>query len=217
MFIGVLKMQVIEKMVPVGKLYDAGSGVRLADTSDTLMANLSNAEKERYGKAIIKVDRQETLNRKDLTLFDKIDALTFEHHGMCLKDSLVTKARIKACKKYGVQFIDRDGLIDHMDCMLDAQQSNNRMATNSNAENMAILLLSKLGEDRFYGFAQAFSSIKNNVALTKADIEALKEADQVLVTYLKSSMIHGLVREAITEACDELGIEFDDLKTKTIH
>jgi hypothetical protein len=166
---------------------------------------------------MIKVDRQETLNRKDLALFDKIDAVTFEHYGMCLKDSLVTKARIKACKKYGVQFIDRDGLIDHMNCMFGAQQSSNRMATNSNAEKMAILLLSQLGEDRFYEFAQAFSSITSNVALTKADLEVLKEVDQVLVAYLKSSMIHGRVREAIAEACDELGIEFDDLKTKTIH
>ena len=210
-------MQVIEKMVPVGKLYDAGSGVRLADTSDTLMANLSKAEKERYGKAMIKVNRQETLNRKDLALFDKIDAVTFEHHGMCLKDSLVTKARIKACKKYGVQFIDRDGLINHMDCMLGAQQSSKPMAANGNSEKIAILLLSQLGEDRFCEFAQAFSSIKNNVALTKADLEVLKEADQVLVAYLNSSMIHGRVREAITEACDELGIDFDNLKTKTIH
>jgi len=217
MFIGVLKMQVIEKMVPVGKLYDAGSGVRLADTSDTLMANLSKTEKERYGEAMVKIERQEKLNRKDLALFDKIDTLTFEHHGMCLKDSLVTKARIKACKKYGVQFIDRDGLIDHMDCMLGTQQSSNHMATNNTSEMIAILLFSKLGKDRFCEIARAFSSIKSNVALTKADLEAIKEADQVLVTYLKSSMIHGQVLEAITVACDELGIEFDDLKTKTIH
>ena len=104
-----------------------------------------------------------------------------------------------------------------MDCMLGAQQSSKPMAANGNSEKIAILLLSQLGEDRFCEFAQAFSSIKNNVALTKADLEVLKEADQVLVAYLNSSMIHGRVREAITEACDELGIDFDDLKTKTIH
>ena len=39
-------------------------------------------------------------------------------HGMCLKDSAVTKARLKACRRYGINFIDRDGLVDHMKLFL---------------------------------------------------------------------------------------------------
>lgn len=217
MFIGGLQMQFRQKMVPVGKLYDAGSGVRIADTSETLMRNLSRSEKERYSTAMIKVDRQQTLSRKDLALFDKIDALTFEHHGMCLKDSLVTKARIKASKKYGVQFIDRDRLVDHMHCMLGSQAAEAFDESVSNNEKLAILLLSQLGEERFYEFVKAFSSIRSNVALTKANLEVVKEAEQICVDFLKASMIHGRVLEAINEACDRLGVAFKELNIKTMH
>lgn len=203
-------------MVPVGKLYDEESGVRLADTSETLMENLSKAEKERYSKAMIKVNRHETLNRKDLALFDKIDALTLEYHGMCLKDSLVTKSRIKACKKHGIQFNDRDGLVKHMNYMLGTQEEDFDEIS-SDQEKLGILLLSKLGEERLYEFANAFNSIRANIALTKADLEVLKEADQIFVSSIKASMIYGQVLEAIDEACDRLGIIFANLKTKTTH
>ncbi len=51
-------------------------------------------------------------------MLDRIDQLTMDVHGICLKDSKVTKARMKAAKRYGMQFIDRDGLVDHMNMAL---------------------------------------------------------------------------------------------------
>ena len=67
-----------------------------------------------YGDAITKVSEGEKLNPDDLLILDQIDQLTFEALGFCLKDAVATRARVKACKTYGINFNDRDGLIDHM-------------------------------------------------------------------------------------------------------
>jgi hypothetical protein len=69
-------------------------------------------------QAIGKVQAKQKLNINDVKVFDKIDAITMNAHGFCLKDSLLTKARIKACKRYGMRFNDRDGLEAHMNAML---------------------------------------------------------------------------------------------------
>ena len=73
------------EMVTATKLFDAYSGVRLMDTTQTIQINLSKDELERYGRAMMKINTRQNLNQKDLAVFDKIDQLTFKHHGMCLK------------------------------------------------------------------------------------------------------------------------------------
>jgi len=102
------------KLVPLSEVFDYASGMNMFEITQTFTNRLDKCELMRYINAMEKVATKEVLNKKDIELFDKIDEITFKHFGMCLKDSQVTKARIKSCKKYGVQFVDRDGLIEHM-------------------------------------------------------------------------------------------------------
>ena len=88
------------KLVPISEVFDFASGMNMFEVTQTFTNRLDKCELMRYINAVEKVAIKEVLNKKDLELFDKIDAITYEHCGMCLKDSQVTKARIKACKKY---------------------------------------------------------------------------------------------------------------------
>ena len=105
-------------MVSADKIMLSGTGIRLLDVSSTIKEGLSQEELAFYTKAINKINQGIKLNRKDLKVLDRIDQLTMDVHGLCLKDSKVTKARMKAAKRYGMQFIDRDGLVDHMNMAL---------------------------------------------------------------------------------------------------
>ena len=109
-------MQVKFEMVPLSKLFlgDEVNPVRWTDVIDSVQNSLSSKENEAYFEANIKVMTGRVLSRKDVLLYDRIDAITMEKYGLCLKDSKVTKARIKACRIYSIKFNDRDGLIDHM-------------------------------------------------------------------------------------------------------
>jgi hypothetical protein len=122
--LGALKMQFTHEKIKVRKIIDGFSGQNLLDVNKTICTNLEIYELHIYSRAIRKVLNKEALNRDDLKILDKIDALTYEKHGMCLKDSVITKARLKACKKYSMQFIDRDGLQAHMKIFLGIQQEN---------------------------------------------------------------------------------------------
>lgn len=106
------------EMVPAERIFDLHSKVRLIDVAKTIQTNLTEDELKTYDSAIFKVSVGEKMSRSDAIIFNKIDAITMQEHGMCLKDSKVTKARLKACRRYGIKFIDRDGLIDHMKLML---------------------------------------------------------------------------------------------------
>ena len=107
-------MKTVFKEVPITKIYTANSNVNLAKAASVIFDSLNKAEAEIYWKAMVKIRNKQNLNRRDLLTFDKIDAITFRDFGICLKDSVVTKARIKASKKYSIEFIDRDGLVEHM-------------------------------------------------------------------------------------------------------
>ena len=106
----------------VRNIIDGFTGQSLLDVKTTINNSLNGSEHQTYSSALEKILSKKTLNRKDLKVLDKIDALTYEKHGMCLKDSKVTNARIKACKKYGMKFIDRDGLQEHMKFMFNLKQ-----------------------------------------------------------------------------------------------
>ena len=109
-------MQVKFEMVPVEKIVVGNKDniVNLMEVVNTVNSCLTTKETEQYLDANIKVITGRTLSRNDVLLYDRIDAITMEKHGMCLKDSKVTKARLKACRKYSMKLNDRDGLIDHM-------------------------------------------------------------------------------------------------------
>lgn len=84
------------------------------DCQRTIHQSLKSNEFMDYMSAINKIQRQKPLRRTDLELFDRIDTLTMAKFGVCLKDSKVTRARINACKHFGIEFEDRGGLVDHM-------------------------------------------------------------------------------------------------------
>ena len=106
------------EMVPLKKMNDAFSLVNLNDVLETLSNKLTRDELATYARACMKVMTREKLSRCDAMLFNKIDEITMREHGMCLKDSAVTKARLIACKRFGIKFIDRDNLINHMNMFL---------------------------------------------------------------------------------------------------
>ncbi len=111
-------MEYKTEMVPLKKMNDAFSLVNLNDVLETLSNKLTRDELATYARACMKVMTREKLSRCDAMLFNKIDEITMREHGMCLKDSAVTKARLIACKRFGIKFIDRDNLINHMNMFL---------------------------------------------------------------------------------------------------
>ena len=86
-------------MISADKIMLSGSGIALLDVQRTIKEELSQAELALYTKAINKINQREKLNRNDLRVLERIDQLTMEVHGLCLKDSQVTKARMKAAKR----------------------------------------------------------------------------------------------------------------------
>ena len=110
-------MNVQLAMVPASKLF-FNDNLSALDATRTISKNLDKRELTIYMHAIGKVHAQQKLNKNDVKVLDKIDAITMNAHGFCLKDSKVTQARIKACKRYGIRFNDRDGLEAHMNAMI---------------------------------------------------------------------------------------------------
>ena len=154
-----------------------------------------------------KVNQSEKLNRKDLKVLDRIDRLTMDVHGICLKDSKVTKARIKAAKRYGVQFIDRDGLVDHMNMALGL--------TDDSSEEEAFFdpimecLNANMCSDCMNKVHHAAFKIANQIALTEDDVWIMQEASSILFEELGFSFDDSEIGDALIEACDRLGIKYN--------
>uniref|UniRef100_UPI004048857E hypothetical protein n=1 Tax=Polynucleobacter sp. TaxID=2029855 RepID=UPI004048857E len=211
-------MEMKLEMVPVDKLTDAYSGVSMIDSAQTVLNGLSKSELDRYGKAMNKIERRQTLNIKDLNVLDKIDKLTFEAHGMCLKDSLVTKARIKACKKYGLKFIDRNGLVDHMNQVM-SSSFNAKQEELSDEElkaRIGCFIMDRLGENRFQDF---LNTLERSVSkgLDIEDLQVLSEVEYFTCKELGFSIFNSAIQKAINEACIKYGFKFDELSKETIH
>lgn len=111
-----MEMQI--EMVSLDQVLDGYSMVNLGSVTKTIQKELTASELDTYSGACFKVVMGEKLDREDVIVFNKIDEITMRLHGMCLKDAAVTKARIGACKRNGIKFIDRDNLIDHMKFMM---------------------------------------------------------------------------------------------------
>ena len=111
-------MEYKTEMVAIENINDAYSLVRISDVYETLQKELGVAELKKYSTSCLNVMMGAKLSRSETILLNKVDEITMREHGMCLKDSAVTKARLKACRRFGMKFIDRDNLIDHMKTML---------------------------------------------------------------------------------------------------
>jgi len=102
------------EMVSLDQILDGYSMVSIGEVYETLRKQLSATELKKYSMSCLNVMMGAKLSRSETILLNKVDEITMREHGMCLKDSAVTKARLKACRRYGMKFIDRDNLIDHM-------------------------------------------------------------------------------------------------------
>ncbi len=111
-------MEYKTEMVSLKEMLDACSLVSIGDVYATLQKKLGAAELQKYSISCLNVMMGKKLSRSETILLNKVDEITMREHGMCLKDSAVTKARLKACRRFGMKFIDRDNLIDHMKTML---------------------------------------------------------------------------------------------------
>lgn len=208
-------MQFKQKMVSASEVFDAYSGVCLADTTQTIADNLSKSESERYQQALMKVCNHKKLNRSDLNVFDRIDEITYKHHGMCLKDSQVTKARIKASKKYRIPFVDRDGLVEHMNAV-------NSNANPPNDVEEYYFALGKLFQDEFgadvhHKLAKVVQKMDRKEGFNLEDLNFLSELEVFADQELGWTVVDDEIRGAIERSCNKLGIYFQNLQKVVTH
>lgn len=194
-------------MVSADKIMLSSTGIGLLDVYSTIDDGLSKGELILYTKAIRKVNKGEKLNRRDLKVFDRIDQLTMDVHGICLKDSKVTKARIKAAKRYGMQFIDRDGLVDHMNMALGLTDECNE--DESDFDPIMECLEANMCSDCMDKVHQAAFKIANQIALTEDDVWIMQEASSIVLEELGFSFDDTVIGEALIEACDRLGVKYN--------
>jgi hypothetical protein len=194
-------------MVSADKIMLSSSGIGLLDVHSTIKEGLSQAESALYSKAINKVNRGEKLNRKDLRVLDRIDQLTMNVHGLCLKDSKVTKARMKAAKRYGMKFIDRDGLVDHMNMALGIADEGNE--DEFDFDPITPCLEANMCSDCMDKVNQASFKIANQIPLTEDDVWIMQEASSIVFEELGFSFDDSEIGNALIEACDRLGVKYN--------
>lgn len=114
-------MKTVIKQVPATSIMFAPN-VSLMDCQRVIQQNMNLDTVMDYAMALDKIQRNKPLRRSDLELFDKVDEITTKHLGITLKDSKVTRARLNACKHFGIEFEDRGGLINHMNLVEAAKQ-----------------------------------------------------------------------------------------------
>ena len=194
-------------MISADKIMLSGSGIALLDVHSTIKEGLSQEELALYTKAINKVNQSKKLNRKDLKVLDRIDQLTMDVHGLCLKDSQVTKARMKAAKRYGMQFIDRDGLVDHMNMALGLTDECNE--DESDFDQIMECLEANMCSDCIDKVHEASFKIANQIPLTEDDVWIMQEASSIVFEELGFSFDGSEIGDALIEACDRLGIKYN--------
>ena len=192
-------------MVSADKIMLSGTGIRLLDVSSTIKEGLSQEELALYTKAINKISQGVKLNRKDLKVLDRIDQLTMDVHGLCLKDSKVTKARMKAAKRYGMQFIDRDGLVDHMNMALGISGDEDEDFFDPIME----CLEANICSDYMDKVHEASFKIANQIPLTEDDVWIMQEASSIVFEELGFSFDDSEIGNALIEACDRLGVKYN--------
>ena len=194
-------------MISADKIMLSGSGVALLDVHSTIEEGLTREELALYTKAINKINQSVKLNRKDLRVLDRIDQLTMDVHGICLKDSQVTKARMKGAKRYGMQFIDRDGLVDHMNMALGLTDECNDQE--SDFDPIMECLNANMCSDCIDKVHQASFKIANQMPLTEDDVWIMQEASSIIFEELGFSFDDSEIGDALIEACDRLGVKYN--------
>ena len=204
-------MQFTQEKIKLTNAIDGFSGQNLLDVNTTIINSLERFELHIYSRAISKVLNKETLNRDDIKMLDKIDALTYKKHGMCLKDSAVTKARLKACKKYGMQFIDRDGLVVHLQMMTNLNQEKTA------ADKFGAYMADKLGAGSIEAFYKAMNKVKQGVDLDITDLKTFDAIEEIAEKKFNWCIRDEEVQTARKNASEKLGVKFVDLSKVVFH
>ncbi len=194
-------------MVGADKIMLSNTGIALQDVYSTIQKELSQAELALYTKAINKVNQREKLNRKDLKVLDRIDQLTMDVHGLCLKDSQATKARMKAAKRYGMQFIDRDGLVEHMNMALGIADEGDEGELVF--DPITPCLEANMCSDSMNKVHVASFKIANDIPLTEDDVWIMQEAISIVFEELGYSIDDSKIGDVLIEACNRLGIKYN--------
>lgn len=118
-------MKTVIKKVPATSIMLAPN-VSLMDCQQVIQQSMNLGAFMDYSMALDKIQRNKPLRKSDLELFDHVDKVTTKYLGVTLKDSKVTRARLNACKHFGIEFEDRGGLIDHMNLVEAANQNPNQ-------------------------------------------------------------------------------------------
>lgn len=93
---------------------EIAKGVSLLDCKNVIYKSMNLGAFIDYAVALDRIQFGQPLEKSDLELFDHVDRVTSKYLGVTLKDSNVTRARLDACKHFGIEFVDRGGLIDHL-------------------------------------------------------------------------------------------------------
>ena len=191
-------------------LKDVISGVNLADVYATIMSKLNKREQVLYATAVQHATQKVPLSRLDLTMLDRVDEITMKEHNMCLKDSVITKARIKACKKFKINFNDRDGLVEHMRMFYkgaDTLQAS-ALAEHDVDTKLAYLLIDRLGEDAARATGLTSAKILNGELLNYEDFKLIASIEKVFNLELDATFFSEEILDAISKAEKELGLDF---------
>jgi len=167
-------------MISADKIMLSGSGIALLDVHSTIKEGLSQEELALYTKAINKVNQSEKLNRKDLKVLDRIDQLTMDVHGICLKDMNMALGLTDECNE------DESDFDPIMECL---------------EANMCSDCMNKVHHAAF--------KIANQIALTEDDVWIMQEASSILFEELGFSFDDSEIGDALIEACDRLGIKYN--------
>lgn len=203
-----MKQAIKFAMVPTNKIMVEYNGPTIDQVNRTLAEELTKKELVMYSKSIDKVLRKQKLNVIDLNVFDKIDEITMKVYGLCLKDSLVTKARLKACKRYKVAFVDRDGLIDHLRMV---ENCNRNQFEQQEHKEMIDQFIKIVGYETAEAFTEAALKVRDGEDLDLSDLKVIAKVAA------HSSMDFGLLRkdsktkQAIEKACAEYGLDISDI------
>ena len=208
-----MKNKMNHEIVHASQISLSVDGPMLIDVTNTIEAQLNKPQLASYSRAVEKVCMGKKLNVGDLDVFDLVDDVTMACHGLCLKDSLVTKARIKACKRYGRDFVDRDGLIQHMELMVNAELPEYKFTCES---YIADRFIKVVGYECAENFWQAIRKAYADIQLSKTDLVTFAKMENAADEIMGGAIVDVRVCAAIEKACKYFGVDFAELRRSVL-
>jgi hypothetical protein len=114
---------------------------------------------------------------------------------------------MKATKRYGMKFIDRDGLVDHMNMALGIRDEGDEGELVF--DSITPCLEANMCSDCMDKVHQASLKIANQIPLTEDDVWIMQEASSIVFEELGFSFDDSEIGDALIEACERLGIKYN--------